>query len=472
MENETASPIADHRDYEDRMSDSDALMWAIEKDPMLRSTITTVMLLDGEPDVGSLRLAFDRVSRAIPRLRQRVRSNPLSIAPPRWEVDPNFDLRYHFRAARPTGSGSIRDLLDMAVPVAMQGFDRARPLWEATYVNGMDNGQSALLMKFHHSITDGVGGVELMMELLDMAPDAPERDLGDAPPVHVMNQAERFIDAFVHESKRGSSSISRAATNGADTVRSIIEDPIGAYNSASETLQSVSRILSPESHPLSVLTQNRSLSSSFDVLSMPLDQTKAAGRSLGGSINDIFLAGIVLGMDRYHGSHGVNQQRIRMGMPINVRGAASEHSGGNEWVPSRFVVNLRHSSTGDLIEHIRSRTIDARNEPANSLVAPLSNVINRLPTTIVTQVFGMMMKGLDVQASNVPGAPVPLYITGTPIAAIYPFGPLAGAGTNITLLSYVNALNIGINLDPASIPDGDHFVETLRGAYDDLLALA
>ena len=63
------------------MSDSDALMWAIEKDPMLRSTITTVVVLESEVDPERLHHTFDRVSRVVPRLRQRVRSNPLSVAP-------------------------------------------------------------------------------------------------------------------------------------------------------------------------------------------------------------------------------------------------------------------------------------------------------------------------------------------------------------------------------------------------------
>lgn len=470
MAQDTINSPSEQRHFESRMSDTDALMWSIEKDPMLRSTITTVLLLEGVPDSEFIQRTFDRVSRAIPRLRQRVRANPFSIAPPRWEVDPNFDLRYHLRNARTTGDGSVRDVLDMAAPISMQGFDRARPLWEATFVKGLKDDRSALILKFHHSITDGVGGVELMLELLDLEADAPERAMGSEPQVHVMNQAERFIDAFVHESRRGSENVGRVAASGVDALRSIRHDPVGALNSATETFQSMLKLVSPESHPLSAIAQRRSLSSTFDVLSMPLDETKAAAHRLGGSLNDVFVAGIVLGLDRYHGQHGANQQHLRMGMPINIRGAASMHSGGNEFVPARFVIDLRHSSIADLVKHVRSCALAARDEPANSLVAPMSNLLNRLPTTLVTQIFGMMMKGLDFQASNVPGSPVPLYVAGVPITALYPFGPLAGAGINITLLSYVNDLNIGINMDPAAVPDADTLIELIRGAYDDILA--
>ena len=87
-------------------------------------------------------------------------SNPLSIAPPRWEVDPNFDLDFHLRFVRAGGDRSVRSVLDLAEPIAMQGFDRARPLWEITVVEGLEDDQAALILKVHHAITDGVGAVQ------------------------------------------------------------------------------------------------------------------------------------------------------------------------------------------------------------------------------------------------------------------------------------------------------------------------
>ena len=120
------------------MSDSDALMWHIEKDPLLRSTITVVWWLDRRARPRSAG-GQDRARHAasIPRLRQRVVSNPYSIAPPRWEVDPHFDSRFHVRWLDAPGDGGVRAVLDCAEPIAMQGFDRARPLWELYVVEGL-----------------------------------------------------------------------------------------------------------------------------------------------------------------------------------------------------------------------------------------------------------------------------------------------------------------------------------------------
>ncbi len=471
QERETTSDTAEAIRFEDRMSDSDSVMWSIEKDPMLRSTITTVVVLEGPVDAERLHRTFDRASRVIPRLRQRVRSNPLSIAPPRWEIDPNFDLRYHLRSARVTGTGSMHDLLAMATPVAMQGFDRARPLWEATRVDGLAHGRTAVILKVHHAITDGIGGVELMLELFDLTADAPERPMPDPPTVHVMSQTERFVDAFQHERRRQLGLAKRAASSGVGNLVGAAYDPTNSMIASSELVSSAVRLLRPVATPLSPIMTGRSLSSHFDVLTMPLDMAKKVGHLIGGTLNDTFVGGIARGMYLYHRHHGELPPSLRMGMPISVRDTAAPPTAGNSFVPARMEIPIAHDEPEQLLRRVRERCIAARDEPANQLVEPLSNLLNRLPTTVVTQIFGTMMKGLDFQASNVPGSPLPMFLNGSPVHAIFPFGPLAGAAVNDTLLSYQNELNVGVNVDPAAVSDVDLFMECLRTAYDDLLDL-
>ncbi len=458
-------------EFEDRMSDSEALMWAIEKDPMLRSTVTTAVVLDGPLDRKLLHRTFERASRVVPRLRQRVQSNPLSLAPPRWEGDPNFDLRYHLRPARAIGSGTMRDLLRMAAPIAMQGFDRARPLWEATVVEGLAGDRSAIILKFHHSITDGVGGVQLMLELFDLSEDAPERPMPPEPPAQVLNQTARFVDAFQHERRRQLGLARRAAAAGVEGLRNAVADPNGSVIASSELASSVSRILRPVTSPLSPIMRRRSLSNHLDVLSMPLDAAKAAAKRIGGSLNDAFVTGAARGMQRYHRHHGSFPTQLRMGMPINTRTAGSS-TPGNSFVPARIEVPVHHDDPLEMMQAIHDRVRAARDEPANQLVEPVANLLNRLPTSVLTQLFGTLMRGQDFQTSNVPGAPIPLYLAGAGVAAVFPFGPLAGSAVNVTLLSYQDELNIGVNVDPAAVPDVDVFMEHLRTAYEEVLDLA
>lgn len=447
-------------------------MWSIEKDPALRSTITVVVLLGGPVGRAELRRSFDRISRVIPRLRQRVRSNPLSLAPPRWEVDPYFDLDYHLRRARVPDDGTLSDLLQMVQPIAMQGFDRARPQWECTMVDGLADGRDALIMKFHHAMTDGVGGVRLMLELFDLEPDAPEKEMPDAPTARVLNQVERFSDAISHQTHAQVDLLRQLAGSGADVAFNAVTDPIGTVETAAELVASAVRVLRPSPEPMSPIMSHRSLSSHLEALSLPLDLAKKAGRRIGGSLNDAYVSGLVRGFQLYHSHHGVSLHDLRMGMPINIRSGEKADTAGNAFVPARFEIPVHAQDPIELMRTIRRRMLNAREEPANHLVDPVANLMNRLPTTVVTQIFGSMMKGLDFQASNVPGSPLPLYLRGVAVEAVLPFGPLAGAACNVTLLSYQNDLNIGINVDPVAVPDTDEFIECIRAGYDEILDLA
>ncbi len=85
------------------MSESDSVLWHIERDPVLRSTITSVWFLDSSPDRDRLDAVVERIASRIPRLTQRVVDEQPGVAPPRWETDPNFDVDYHYSWARLPG---------------------------------------------------------------------------------------------------------------------------------------------------------------------------------------------------------------------------------------------------------------------------------------------------------------------------------------------------------------------------------
>jgi WS/DGAT/MGAT family acyltransferase len=460
-------------EFEPRMSDADALMWSIEKDPLLRSTITTVFMLDRAPDPVVYRRRMDRVTRLVPRLRQRVLSHPMSIAPPRWEIDEHFDLDYHLRSVRAPGDGSLREVLDMAEPIAMQGFDRARPLWEFTVVDGLDGGRAAVIAKIHHAITDGVGGVKLLLELLDLERTPPaEPPMPLAPRATRLTERRRMSDAVRYEAQRDVNAAGGLFGAMARDARRTVADPVGVALSVVRTTASMIRLLSPAMAPMSPLMRERSLSVRFDQLSFPLASFKRASKVVSGRLNDAFVAGVAGGLHRYHDKHGVTVDALRMTMPISVRTASKQNLAGNQFVPARFPVPVdiddpikRMSSVRELVEHERA-------EPALTLTDTLANILNRLPATVTTNIFGAMLKGVDFITTNVPGAPMPVYMAGARIDAQYAFGPMTGSATNIALLSHGDHVYIGITTDPAAIPDPDTFVACLRDSFDEICALA
>jgi len=458
--------VADEMIFERRMSDADALMWGVEKDPLLRSTITAVVLLDRAPDHDRLLERMDRASRLIPRLRQRVAPSPVIPAPPRWVVDPNFDLRYHVRFVRAPAPGTQRTLFDLAAIVGMQGFDRARPLWEFVVVEDLADGRAAVIQKVHHSITDGVGGIKLQMTMLDLERDPAVEDEAMPPaPAPEEFTALRLMGGSVMHELRRQVGIARGlvrATTGA------IIDPAGRARQLGDVAASAARIMAPVRAPLSPIMTARSLSVQFDLITAPLEETKRAAKTVDGKLNDAFLAAVAGGLRRYHDRHGQPVDTLRTTMPINIRAEGTETLAGNQFVPARFLVPVGIKDPRERMAAIRELVATQRSEPALPFTETIAGILNRLPTTVVTQLFGSMLKGVDFVTSNVPGAPVPVFLAGGRMEAHIAFGPLSGAATNITLVSYLDDLHIGINTDAAAIPDSDVFVDCLQEGFDEI----
>src|SRR5579875_896956 len=153
------------------MAPSDTILWRIERDPVLRSTITAVTLLDREPDLRRLRRRVLGAYETVPRMHQVVSDRPIALAPPRWVDAKHFDLDYHLSDLALGGSTRLPDVLDFAARQAAAGFDRSKPLWEFTVVHDVVLGPgargAALVQKFHHSVADGLGAVQIAMELLE-----------------------------------------------------------------------------------------------------------------------------------------------------------------------------------------------------------------------------------------------------------------------------------------------------------------
>lgn len=455
--------------FEKRMSDSDALMWRIETDPVLRSTITSVAIYDRPVPRERVIDRIDRATRLVPRLRQRVLGAPLSPTPPHWVVDEHFDLKYHLRFVTAPGSGSMRDLLDVAEPLAMQSFDRARPLWEFVVVDGLEGDKSAVIMKIHHAITDGVGGVKLMMSLLDLSEEEP--DLGpmpEAPQPDAPSWPERIIESAGHERRRQLGIARRSLGHVARLVTNAGE--VGPR--AVANVQSMGRMLAPAFDALSPLTTGRSLSVRFDTLTLPVPELKAAAAKADAKLNDAFLAGVAGGLQRYHEAHGTSADQLRMSMPINIRTVDTEGLAGNQFVPTRFPIPLDIVDPIERMQAMRSLVIGQRGEPSLGFVEGMAGVLNRLPRVLVGELFGRMLKGIDFVTSNVPGVPIPVYFAGAKLEAQFPFGPLAGSAMNITLLSYVDECQVGINTDPAAIPDPHVLVACLTDSFDEIRKLA
>ncbi|MGA1542877.1 MAG: wax ester/triacylglycerol synthase domain-containing protein, partial [Ilumatobacteraceae bacterium] len=171
----TTSPAPDASlpRFDSRMSDAEGLMWRLEKDPYLASTFGNVTILDRPLNFSLFRERLVRATVAVPRLRQKVRPSPAALGAPRWIDDADFNIDYHVRRVSLPEPGSVRQLLDLATLIVNDPFERTRPLWQFTVVDGLAGGRGALIVKLHHTVADGEGSVMLSLQFIDLARDVP-----------------------------------------------------------------------------------------------------------------------------------------------------------------------------------------------------------------------------------------------------------------------------------------------------------
>jgi WS/DGAT/MGAT family acyltransferase len=465
--------------YDDHMGETDALMWNIERDPMLRSTILSVMLLDAPPDDARFHAALARALRKVPRLSQRVMLDPLGAAPPRWEHDANFDLGYHIRRVRAPGDGTLRDLLDLAAPIAMQAFDKDRPLWELTQVDGLADGQTGILLKLHHSVSDGVGMVRMTSSLVERSrePNPGHAGVPDALFEEPMPEAARgaFRDALEALRYRAGSNLvhtAHAAAAVSEWLGRAVRHPIDAVDEVRQLAGSLGRLLQPIDEPLSPIMRQRSMALHLDAFTIVLDDLQRAARAVRCTLNDAFVAGVTGGLRRYHERHGHPVAALRMTMPINLRHADDGAHAGNHFSAARFTVPVALRDPVQRIQAIHALVVAQRHEPALPLAEEVAALVGRLPRAIAVGLFGSMLKAIDFVTSNVPGPPFPVYASGARVLRLFGFGPLTGAAANVTLFSYDGDLDIGVNTDRAAVPDPDVFLQCLREGMHEVLAVA
>lgn len=439
-----AQPLVFHS----RMSDAEGLMWRLEKDPYLSSTYANITIFDRPLDFDRFRRRMARAVQAVPRLRERVQPSPVNLTPPSWVEDTRFDLDRHVRHMALPGPGQMRQLYDLASLIALDPFDRTRPQWEFVVVDGLAKGKGALVQKLHHTVADGEGGVRLSLQFLDLERDAPEpkplapEDVVASPTVSAARPLSDLMAGTL-----------RLPLGLLHQARDLLSDPAripSAGKALADTARAMATQLSDVDKARSPLWPMRSLGRRLEVLRVPLDATKDAATRYGGTLNTAFLTAAATAAGTYHRHHGSPVEELRASMAVSTRTASS---GSNAFSLARLLVPTGDMPIAERFASINERATSARATSATASLEVLAGVAATLPTSIVTRLARQQAQTVDFATSNVRGAPVTCFIAGAKVEQNYPIGPLVGVAFNLTLLSYRNSLDIGLNVDTAAVDD-------------------
>ncbi len=457
-----------------RMNPLETAMWRAESaDPRLRVTVSLLELLDPVPDWDRLLAAHEWASRMVPRMRQRVLEPALALGTPAWVTDSDFDLSRHVHRVRLPEPGTMRQLLDVVQDFAAAPLDRDRPLWQALLVEGLADGRAGYVAKSHHSVTDGLGAVQLMMRLhsrtAEHDPGRPE------PPVPAPGEGSR-TGLFAGQVAEAVRAAPVAAVRQGTRALGTLSRPWDVASRAAGQALSAVRFAgqSTSAPPGSPLLAQRGGGWHFEIIEVPLADLKAGAKAAGGSLNDGLLAAVIGGFRRYHEQLGAPVDRLTVGFPISLR-AQDDPQGGNRFTGARFAAPMAETDPAARIAAVRQFVLEARAASAttaDAVPAALAPAIGWLPAPVVSTISGRLTSKNDVQVSSIPGVPFPVYIAGSRITHMYPFGPLPGCAAMITLISHDGDCCIGINTDTIAVADPGMLAGDLRAGLAEVVELA
>lgn len=449
-----------------RLNPTDATLWDIERDPKLRTTIVAMLLLDRPVAHERLLHVLEAASRLIPRLRQRVVGRPGGIGTPYWDLDDGFDVRRHVEFVAVDGPVTDADVASVAEPLASSPLDRSRPLWECTYVGG-PAGRSAVVLKVHHSLTDGVGGMGLLDVMLDRRRDADPRDLDRLP----VPRRGRRSSSLAAELEAAAEKMVMLPFELSSAAVSAIGQPVRAAGGVWKGARSAARLLAPTAAPESTLLAGRSMYRHVGTSDIEFERVHAAAARNGCTVNHAFFAGTIAGVAAYHRELGAPIERLRVTMPVSIRRSPSVEA-GNQWAPVRFVVPTDIDDPVESMLAMRRLVTASRREPALGFSQSLAGVVQTLPSILSSAVVGGMVRGVDMTLTNVPGLGEPHFLGGAEVERIYAFAPTAGAAMNVGLVSHVGTLCIGTLSDAAAVEHPALLQELIASGLADVVTAA
>ncbi|MBN8504524.1 MAG: wax ester/triacylglycerol synthase family O-acyltransferase [Burkholderiales bacterium] len=433
-----------------------------------------------------------------PALRRTLAELPLNLVNPVWrEVQPK--LEQHVVAEALDSGATLADLHEAVARLHMQLLPRDRPLWKFHVFEDLapgDNGQRrvALYTQVHHAAVDGQAAVALAQVLLDLSPEPRELPVGgtrrsrkkDQPPLGTADQwrlafseqARQFLD-LAKALPGGASLLTKVAGQAAsDQLR-------GAARSLLARFKGEAKAKKTEASALALAPRTRfnvavSSTRSFVSLSLPLPALQAARKALQASLNDAVLYLCATALREYLKDAGeLPKKPLMAAVPVSMR-TAGDASPNNQVTMSSVSLGTHLADPKKRFAHVL--------ESAAQMKAGLSTLKELMPTDFpsiglpwllpaAARAWGGVAERVpplvNVVISNVPGAPVPLYLAGARMLTNAPASIVVhGIALNITVQTYEKHLELGLIACGEAVPDIDLLAAHLRHAYDAFIELA
>ncbi|CAG4905378.1 unnamed protein product, partial [Acidithrix sp. C25] len=441
--------------------------------PGMHLHIGVVLIFDGTSIPIEERLAatkaqiLDRIH-AMDHFSQKIAEIPFGLGEPYWTNDANFNIDNHVKAG-------VLDSIDRDRLVELAGefisipLDKARPLWEIMVLPHLDKSRFALVAKLHHTMIDGIMGIEVLANLFDFEANprefwGPKAVAVEAEEVGMANLVGIFANSLI------------------DKFQSVPEDARKTISALSQWLSFTSdsdnsRLLKPlfaaPKTPINgALTSERVAHS----ITFPLTRLKLLAKAAHVTVNDLLMSIVSFALDDYlKGKDWQGGVDLVSMMPMaNHR---RDDQGGSNQISALFV-SLGNSITDpkDRVIEIARATSAAKRFHRKADLAELVRLTHYVPplfTWALSRVahqlkaFDYIGPAFNILISSVKGPDQPLFFAGTKLEEVIPFGPLADStGLSVTAVSYSGQMVLGLVGDSKLAGDVVKFGDAISDAVE------
>lgn len=431
------------------MSPADAAWLRMDR-PTNLMIVNSILWFDEPADWERVKAVFlERIVARFDRFRQRA-ADGLPLAPPHWADDPRFDPGLHFHHVAlpaPHDRAALQAFIGDRIATPL---DASRPLWEVYLIDDFGAG-SAILVRIHHSIADGIALARVMLTLTD----------GGDP---------------------GAGIAEKAAGNGT-RVGSLAHLAGAAMHQGLETLlhpdralgdaQTLAKLLLPGSDPQTAIKGEQAIAHRVAWSApVPLWRVKRAGRAHGATVNDVLVAAVTAAVGRHLREHGDDVEEVHALVPFNLRPLDQPlpRELGNRFGLVLLGLPVGIDDPPARLAEVKRRMDAIKDSHEGAFAYGILGLIGRTPAQLEQRMIDFFSAKGSMVLTNVPGPRHDLSLAGTPLAGVLVWAPCSGSvGMSVSVFSYAGKVTVGFLTDAGLVPDPQSLADTFRS---ELLALA
>jgi diacylglycerol O-acyltransferase len=409
------------------------------------------------------------------RFKQKVVQDAIGA---QWVEDDDFDIHHHVvreKLVRRKGQGERTALQALCGKLATEALDPARPLWQFHLIEGYEGG-SALIVRIHHCIGDGIALISVALSITDGGNDPParkKRDAGDSADGDWLSDSviQPLTDIAVKALGMTGQGVARSVE-----ALSRPQQLLGSVEMARVGYQVLGDVAALALMPDDSPTRLKGMPAGDKCVAwnepLPLDAVKTISKGLNCSINDVLLSCVAGAIGQYLRERGDDPtgQEIRAMVPVNLRPLEQAWQLGNKFGLAPLVLPIGIHNPIERVYAVRQRMSELKGSYQPLLAFAVLAIAGLMIKPVQDAILNLFAKKTTAVMTNVPGPQKALTFCGSTIRQTMFWVPASGhIGVGVSILSYAGGVQFALMTDSKLCPDPQAIIDRFQPEFDKLL---